>query len=314
MENRDFSQRITQLFSNIAKVIVGKNEVINLALVSLFCKGHLLIEDVPGLGKTILARAIAKSLNMAFKRIQFTPDLLPSDITGVFIFNQKTGEFQMKPGPIFTNILLADEINRTTPRTQSSLLEAMEEFQVTVDGKTYQLPKTFFVIATQNPIELQGTYPLPEAQLDRFFMRLSIGYPGVNYEVKIMEMQAKEHPIHSIGPVMNEEELIEIQEAIKDVYVDKSIKEYIVRIMDETRNHPHLLLGASPRGSLALMRASQALSLIRGKDFVEPYVVKNVVFPILAHRLIIKPQSRLSKVTEVDVISDILKRVKVPIE
>jgi len=309
----DFQRAHITLSDNIQKVIIGKNEAVSLSIMTLLCRGHLLIEDVPGLGKTMLARAMAHSVNLAFRRIQFTPDLLPSDITGVSVFDQKTGEFKFKPGPVFTGILLADEINRATARTQSSLLECMEEGQVTVDGKTYLLPAVFMVIATQNPIELQGTYPLPEAQLDRFFMRIRIGYPSLPQEVKVMEMQRTKHPIHSISRVISQDALMAMQEAVTGVHIDRSLMEYMVRIVDATRIHADLALGASPRGSLSLMRASQAMAFLKDAEFVEPSMVKAVAKPVLAHRLIVKPQSRLRGVTEEAVIEEILNRVSVPV-
>jgi len=298
---------------NIEKVIVGKRDTIELAGIALLSRGHLLIEDAPGLGKTMLARAMAGSLALQYKRVQFTPDLLPSDITGVSIFNQKNGEFEFKPGPVFTNILLADEINRTTPRTQSSLLECMEESQVTADGTTYRLPKVFMVIATQNPIELQGTYPLPEAQLDRFFMRIKIGYPSVDQEVTIMEMQAKVHPIYSLSPVATQDQLIAMQDAVKEVQIDKSIKKYIASIVEATRLHPQVMLGASPRGSLGLMRASQAMAALRGMEYVEPSLIKQIAKPVLAHRILVKPQARLGGVSSEKVIDEVLASVAVPV-
>lgn len=310
---KDFQESLSALIGNIGKVIVGKREVIDLAAATLLCRGHLLIEDVPGLGKTMLARAIAGSLALRFKRVQFTPDLLPSDITGVSIFNQKSGEFEFRPGPVFTNILLADEINRATPRTQSSLLECMEESQVTADGKTYRLPRVFMVVATQNPIELQGTYPLPEAQLDRFFMRISIGYPSADEEVRVMEMQIREHPIRSISTVLSDSALREMQEAVAAVHIDKAVKGYIVKIVDATRKHQDLLLGSSPRGSLSLMRASQAIAILAGKDYVEPTMVKRAALPVLGHRLILKPQSRLRGTTEKKVLDEILNAIAVPV-
>ena len=298
---------------NIEKVIVGKRDTIELAGIALLSRGHLLIEDAPGLGKTMLARAMAGSLALQYKRVQFTPDLLPSDITGVSIFNQKNGEFEFKPGPVFTNILLADEINRTTPRTQSSLLECMEESQVTADGTTYRLPKVFMVIATQNPIELQGTYPLPEAQLDRFFMRIKIGYPSVDQEMTIMEMQAKVHPIYSLSPVATQDQLIAMQDAVKEVQIDKSIKKYIASIVEATRLHPQVMLGASPRGSLGLMRASQAMAALRGMEYVEPSLIKQIAKPVLAHRILVKPQARLGGVSSEKVIDEVLASVAVPV-
>jgi len=304
---------VVTLTNNIEKVIVGKREVIDLAIITLLCHGHLLIEDVPGLGKTMLARAMASSMALRFKRIQFTPDLLPSDVTGVSIFNQKSGEFEFKAGPVFTHILLADEINRATPRTQSSLLECMEESQVTADGKTYRLPSIFMVIATQNPIELQGTYPLPEAQLDRFFMRIKIGYPSIDQEVKVMEMQMKEHPIHSVTSVIPEDQLKAMQAAVPQVFIEKSVMRYIVQIVDATRSHQDLFLGASPRGSLSLMRAAQASALLRGMDFVEPSSIKLLAKPVLAHRMMAKPQSKLRGLIEEKILDEILKTVPVPV-
>ncbi|MBI3354714.1 MAG: MoxR family ATPase [Nitrospirae bacterium] len=310
----NFQDNLLILTNNIEKVIVGKRPVIDLAIITLLCRGHLLIEDVPGLGKTMLARSMANSMSLRFKRIQFTPDLLPSDVTGVSIFNQKNSEFEFRPGPVFTNILLADEINRTTPRTQSSLLESMEEHQITADGTTYLLPKVFMVIATQNPIELQGTYHLPEAQLDRFFMRIKIGYPSNDQEVRVMEMQIKDHPIHSVSPVISEDALGTMQDAVSQVYIDKSIMQYIVKIIDATRKHPELLLGASPRGSLCLMRASQAMALLKGINYVEPSFVKLVTKPVLAHRIIMKPQSRLRGINEDTVLDDILNSIPAPVK
>ena len=309
----DIKDPLANLVNNIGKVIVGKKEVVELAMITLLCRGHLLLEDVPGLGKTMLARAIAGSLALKFKRIQFTPDLLPSDVTGVSIYNQKKGEFEFKPGPLFTSILLADEINRTTPRTQSSLLESMEEGQVTVDGSTYRLPAVFMVIATQNPIELQGTYPLPEAQLDRFFMRIRVGYPTIEQEVRIMEMQIKEHPIHSVVPVVSEGELRVMQESVKGIYIEPSLQRYIAEITEATRRHDDLSLGASPRGSLALMKASQALALIRGANFVDPGMVKTIAPHVLEHRLIIKPQSRLRGINGKNIIKEILNTIAAPV-
>ncbi|OPY67561.1 MAG: ATPase RavA [Syntrophorhabdus sp. PtaU1.Bin050] len=308
-----FQERIAALSANIEKVIVGKKNVVDLALVTLLCRGHLLLEDVPGLGKTMLARSIAGSLALQFKRVQFTPDLLPSDITGVSIYSQKTGEFEFKAGPIFTNILLADEINRASPRTQSSLLESMEERQATIDGVTYRLPGIFMVIATQNPIELQGTYPLPEAQLDRFFMRLSMGYPSPEQETEIMSMQIKEHPIYSVQSVLSGDELSSLQDTVSQVFLEKSVMDYIVKIVNATRTHADLVLGASLRGSLSLMRAAQAMAVLRDMEYVEPSMVKAVAGPVLAHRIIVKPQAKLRGVTEDKIIGDIMTAVPVPV-
>jgi MoxR-like ATPase len=313
MPDPRIQKALSALTRNIEQVIVGKREVIELAIITLLCRGHLLIEDVPGLGKTMLARAIAGSLSLDFKRVQFTPDLLPSDVTGVSMYNQKSAEFNFCPGPVFTNFLLADEINRATPRTQSSLLEAMEERQVTTDGTTRPLPQVFMVVATQNPIELQGTYPLPEAQLDRFFMRVSVGYPARDEEVRVMEMQIREHPIHGIKPVLNEEHLRFMQNAVTGAHIDRSLLAYIVDIVTASRTHPDLLVGASPRGCLSLMRAAQALSLLRGQEFVEPTMIKLLARHVLTHRLIVKPQSRLKGVTVVKVVEDILLGIPAPL-
>lgn len=313
MADPRIQKAIRALTENIEQVIVGKRDVIELAIITLLCRGHLLIEDVPGLGKTMLARAIAGSLSLDFKRVQFTPDLLPSDVTGVSIYNQKSAEFNFCPGPVFTNFLLADEINRATPRTQSSLLEAMEERQVTTDGTTRPLPQVFMVVATQNPIELQGTYPLPEAQLDRFFMRVSVGYPVRNEEVRVMEMQIREHPIQNLKPVLNEEHVRFMQNAVTEAHIDRALLAYIVEIVNATRKHPDLLVGASPRGSLSLMRAAQAMSLVQGLDFVEPTLIKKLAGHVLTHRIIVKPQARLKGVSEASVVSDILKEVSAPV-
>lgn len=310
---QEFRDKIAVLTGNIESVIVGKKDVIELAVIALLCRGHLLIEDLPGLGKTMLARAMASSLALQFKRVQFTPDLLPSDITGVQIYNQKSAEFEFKPGPVFTNVLLADEINRATPRTQSSLLECMEETQVTADGKTYPLPPVFMVIATQNPIELQGTYPLPEAQLDRFFMRIKMGYSSIDEEVRMMEMQIKKHPIHSISSVLSDEDIRGMQEAVSDVYIENSVMRYIVGIMNATRTNADVLYGASPRGSLGMMRAAQAMALLRGQNYVDPSLIKVVARPVLAHRIILNPHARLRGATEEKVLEEILKTVAVPV-
>lgn len=313
MPDPRIQKALSALTNNIEQIIVGKREVIDLAIISLLCRGHLLIEDVPGLGKTMLARAIAGSLSLDFKRVQFTPDLLPSDVTGVSIYNQKSGEFDFRPGPVFTNLLLADEINRATPRTQSSLLESMEERQVTTDGTTRPLPPVFMVVATQNPIELQGTYPLPEAQLDRFFMRVSVGYPARNEEVRVMEMQMREHPIHGIKPVLTEEHVRFMQNAVTEAHIDRSLLAYIVDIVNATRKHPELQVGASPRGSLSLMRAAQAMVLLRGMEFVEPTVIKTLARHVLTHRLIVKPQARLKGTTETKVVEEILQGIPAPV-
>jgi MoxR-like ATPase len=306
-------EQLVGLYKNIAKVIVGKHDQVLLTIATLLCRGHLLIEDAPGLGKTMLARSLVRSLNMDFNRVQCTPDLLPSDITGVSIYNQKTSEFEFRRGPVFTNVLLADEINRATPRTQSSLLECMAESQVTVDGTTYPMADIFMVMATQNPVEYQGTYPLPEAQLDRFFMRLSLGYPKLDEEMSIMAMQMDHHPIQDLQPVMEGETLRELQARAKAVHMDESVRRYIAQLVQASREHPDVALGASPRGSLALMKAAQAMALMGGKDFVDPQTVKKVAIPVLAHRLIPKPQLQVSGRDGEAILRAILNEVPVPV-
>ncbi|MGE5374156.1 MAG: AAA family ATPase [Bacteroidota bacterium] len=296
------------LIENVEKVIVGKRQAIEYILVALLCEGHVLLEDVPGSGKTMLARAVATSLGIGFKRIQCTPDLLPNDITGVSVYNQKNGEFEFNPGPIFVNILLADEINRATPRTQAALLEAMQEQQVTVDGVTRDLPRPFLVLATQNPIEYEGTFPLPEAQLDRFLMRLSLGYPSRADERQILTSLWREHPITKIGKVVDGQDLSVLQKRIWDVNVDVTLQDYIVALAAATRAHPDLSLGVSPRGSLALLKGSQALAAIRGRDYVLPEDIKSLVPLTLAHRLILKPEAELRGRTAQLILEDILEK------
>jgi len=300
------------LIENVERVIIGKREVIELVIVGLLSQGHVLIEDVPGVGKTMLARALSKSLGCTFRRIQFTPDMLPSDVTGVSIFNQKTREFEFRPGPIIAQIVLTDEINRATPKTQAALLEAMEELQVTVDGVTYPLPRPFLVLATQNPIEYEGTFPLPEAQLDRFLMRIRLGYPDHSEEVAILDSQQYVHPVTKVEQVVDVDTLTGAQEKLKDVYVDPLVKRYIVDIATETRRHSDIYLGASPRGSLALYRTGRAWAAMHGRDYVLPDDVKGLAIPTLAHRLIVSPSARLRDVTGETVVREILSSLPVP--
>ncbi len=301
-----------KIISNIEKVIVGKRTAVELAIISLLCQGHLLIEDVPGVGKTVLARSLARSLGCEFSRIQFTPDMLPSDVTGVSIYNQVSTQFEFRPGPIMAQIVLSDEINRATPKTQAALLEAMEEHQITVDGITHKLPKPFMVLATQNPIEYEGTFPLPEAQLDRFLIRLRLGYPDINDEINIMERQQFQHPINELQQVAPADELLQAQEAIKSVYVAPVVKHYIVELTHQTRQHADVYLGASPRGSLALFRTGQALAAMQGRDYVLPDDIKALVKPALAHRVILGPAARLRDLSSDQVLDEILALVPVP--
>jgi MoxR-like ATPase len=295
-----------RVIGNVERVIVGKHNEVRFALVALLCRGHLLIEDVPGTGKTVLAKAIAKSLGSTFRRIQFTPDLLPSDVTGLSIYNQKTSEFEFRPGPIMSQVVLADEINRATPKTQSALLECMEERQATVDGTTYPMPDPFLVIATQNPIEYEGTFALPEAQLDRFMLRIRLGYPQPLDEVVILDEQKRQHPIDDLEVVCPVEELQQMQRAVREIYVDPSVAEYIVRLVNGTRDHGDIYLGASPRGSIALYRAGQALAGLLGRDYVIPDDVKALAEAALAHRLIIKTSSSIHDVQPAQVVRELL--------
>lgn len=302
-----------KLVANVEKVILGKHDVVELVLVSILCEGHLLIEDVPGVGKTMLAKAISKSLGCSYARIQCTPDLLPSDILGVNVYNQKTGEFEFRPGPVHNQVILVDEINRATPKTQSALLECMEERQITIDGITRILPKPFMVIATQNPIEYEGTFPLPESQLDRFFMRLHLGYPSFSAENDILIGQQISHPIESLEAVITPDELLNMQARIREVHIDPSLREYIVRIVQETRNTSSIILGASPRGSLALFRASQALAAINSRDYIIPDDIKRIAEETLSHRVISRNEMRESSNGRRNKLEEILNKVPVPI-
>jgi len=303
-----------KLVANINKVIVGKSEVLELVLVALLCEGHILIEDVPGIGKTMLAKSTAKSLDCSFKRIQFTPDLLPSDVTGIYYFNQKTSEFEFRPGPIFASIVLADEINRATPRTQSCLLESMQEHQVTVDVETMPLPRPFMVIATQNPIELEGTFPLPEAQLDRFLLRIRLGYPDTDEENTILSRFQQENPLDTLEPVIKSSELVQLQKICRQVYIEESVRNYIIAIAQSTRSHKGIKLGASPRASLNLYLASQALAAIRGRNYVIPDDVKHLAIPVLAHRTIVKAETGIRGQSAESIIKEIVDTVPVPVE
>jgi MoxR-like ATPase len=309
---QDLAAAVQRVINNVEKVIVGKAESVAFSLIAVVCNGHVLIEDVPGVGKTVLTKAIARSIGCSFKRIQFTPDLLPSDVTGVSIYNQKTGNFEFRPGPIMSQIVLADEINRATPKTQSALLEAMEETQITIDGVTYHLPEPFMVMATQNPIEYEGTFPLPEAQLDRFMMNIKLGYPKVSDEMDILDTHQFHHPLDDLEQIMVAEDLVVIQKQIRSIHVDPTIREYIVSIANATRNHNNIYLGASPRGSLALYRASQALAAIRGRGYVIPDDVKLLTKPTLAHRIIVTPAARVRAITSTAVLDEILQSVPVP--
>ncbi|MCX7045772.1 MAG: MoxR family ATPase [Candidatus Sumerlaeota bacterium] len=302
------------LRDNIKRVIMGKDEAIEAALCVLLSRGHLLIEDVPGVGKTYLARSLARSLNADFKRVQFTPDLLPSDLTGVSIYNRQNDAFEFRPGPVFANILLADELNRATPRTQSALLECMGEGQVSADGVTYALPDPFFVMATQNPIEQQGVYHLPEAQLDRFMAKISLGYPHPAIEAQILEKQRLQHPIETLQPVAALEQLLAAQHEIKEIHVAPALNEYIIRLVDATRVHGDLLLGASPRASLALYRLSQARAWLDGRDFVLPDTIKQMAPATMRHRMVLKPQSRLAGRTADKIIEELLRQIPPPVE
>ena len=301
-----------EIVENVSKVIVGKRPVIERALAAIIAQGHILIEDVPGVGKTMLAKSISTSMGCSFKRIQFTPDLLPSDIVGVSIYNQSTGEFQFRPGPVMAQVVLVDEINRATPKTQSALLEAMEELQVSVDGTTRFLERPFVVMATQNPIEYEGTFPLPEAQLDRFLMHISLGYPTFAEELSVIEQQEKTHPIDDLKAVANPEEMIKLQDAAKEIYVDTAVREYIVSLIEATRNHEDVSLGASPRASLGMFRAVRAMAIMRDRDYVIPDDVQDLAYAVLAHRLILSPAARMRGLQAKQVIDGLLESVAVP--
>ena len=309
MDARSVAHRIAD---NVERVIIGKRGQVELAVMTLMCGGHLLVEDVPGVGKTMLARSLARSSGCSFSRIQFTPDLLPTDVTGVSIYNQKSGDFQFRPGPLLTQIVLADEINRATPKTQSAMLEAMEERQVTVDGVTHPTPQPFMVMATQNPIEYEGTFPLPEAQLDRFLIRLELGYPAAHDEVAMMDRQIHSHPLEELEQVCGREDVIALQEAVHGVYVDVLIKQYIVALTDATRNHDAVYLGASPRGSLALQRLGQARALLDGRAFVLPDDIGALAYPALGHRMILNAQARVKGLTADQVVEQCRERLPVP--
>ena len=306
---QDFAERVIE---NVERVIIGKHAEVELTLIALLCGGHVLVEDVPGVGKTSLAKAVARSIGCSFKRLQFTPDMLPSDITGVFIYNQKTNEFEFRPGPIMAQIVLADEINRATPKTQSALLEAMEEHNVTVEGQTFPLPNPFLVLATQNPIEYEGTFPLPEAQLDRFLMRIELGYPRRADEMIVLETQQRSQPLDEIGQVVEVRELVDMQQRTREVYVDRLVREYIVELVNATRQHPDVYLGASPRGSLALDHTAQARATLMGRDYATPDDVKYMAVPTLSHRLIVSPGAGVRNTSTNDVVLELLESVPVP--
>lgn len=306
-------EHIKAVIENIEKVMIGKREVAELSIVALLAGGHVLLEDVPGVGKTMMVRSLAKSVGAEFKRIQFTPDLLPSDVVGVSIYNPKTLQFEFRPGPIVGNIILADEINRTSPKTQASLLEAMEEASITVDGETLSIPKPFFVMATQNPIEYEGTYPLPEAQLDRFLLKIRMGYPSVQQEVEVLRRAENKQPIQEIGAVMTVDELLALQQAVQQIYIEDGVKGYIVDIARATREHPRVYLGVSPRASVALMKASQAYAFMQGRDFVKPDDVKYLAPFVFGHRLILLPEARYEGIVPEQVIGQIIQQIMVPV-
>ena len=307
-------QQIQAVIENIEKVMIGKREVAELSIVALLAGGHVLLEDVPGVGKTMMVRSLSKSVGANFKRIQFTPDLLPSDVIGVSIYNPKTLQFEFRPGPIIGNIILADEINRTSPKTQAALLEAMEEASVTIDGETLTIPKPFFVMATQNPIEYEGTYPLPEAQLDRFLLKIKMGYPTAQQEIEVLRRAENRQPIQEIEAVMSVEELLKLQQHVKKVYVEDGVKSYIVDIARATRNHQNVYLGVSPRASIALMKAAQAYAFMQNRDFVKPDDIKYLAPFVFAHRLILAPEARYEGVQPEDIIKEVIQHIYVPVK
>ena len=308
----DIQATANRIVENVERVIVGKRQPVQLTVLGLLCQGHILIEDVPGVGKTVLAKSLSKSVGCKFQRIQFTPDMLPSDVTGVSVFNQGTREFEFRPGPIHAQIVLVDEINRATPKTQSALVEAMEERQVTVDGHTYPLDVPFMVLATQNPIEYEGTFPLPEAQLDRFLLRIRLGYPGKEEEIEVLDRQQHTHPINALQQVVDVDELLAAQEAVKDIYVDPLVKEYIVNLVRQTRDHPDVYLGSSSRGALAIYRLGQARAALMGRDYVLPDDVKALAGPALGHRIIVGPAARIKDIEPEQIVQDLLDNMAVP--
>ena len=310
---RDVSSTARQIIANVERVVVGKRQQIVLSLVAWFCEGHILLEDVPGVAKTVLARALAQSVGCRFKRIQCTPDLLPGDVTGSSVFNQKTAEFEFRPGPVFAQTLLADEINRATPRTQAALLEAMAEGRVTVDGVTHPLRPPFLVIATQNPIDHEGTFPLPEAQLDRFLVRFSLGYPTLEEELQMLDRLQRGNPLDALEPVVGEEDLLACQQQVRQIHVDEKVRRYIAQIVQDTRSHEDLHLGGSPRATLALFRTAQALAAVQGRGFVQPDDVKRLAQAVLNHRVIVRPEARLRRATAAQIIAEVVAEVRVPI-